>query len=128
LLVMQTVGIFDSAWAVISATLAALAIGFVAAWSVLSNVTAALLVLTFRPFRIGDSVELVDLGGDSLGGRVVDMNLMFTTLVTQGAEAKTDAGPEFLQIPNNLFFQKILRTRPSAKTGNDATFFARSKN
>ncbi len=127
LLVMQTVGIFDSAWAVISATLAALAIGFVAAWSVLSNITAALLLLTFRPFRIGDSVELVDLDGDSIGGRVVDMNLMFTTLMAPADDAATNTSQAYLQIPNSLFFQKVLRTRSSMKTGSNATFFAKSK-
>ena len=128
LLLMQTIGIFDSAWAVISATLAALAVGFVAAWSMLSNITAALLVLTFRPFRIGDSVELVDLGGDSLGGRVVDMNLMFTTLAAPDNDTGTGRTAQLLQVPNSLFFQKVLRTRSPAQTDSDATFFAKSKN
>lgn len=127
LLLMQTAGIFDSAWAVISATLATLAVGFVAAWSILSNITAALLVLTFRPFRIGDQVELVDMGGASLGGRVVDMNLMFTTLAVPDREASDGETPELLHVPNNLFFQKATRTRCSLKSGNTTTFFAKGR-
>jgi small-conductance mechanosensitive channel len=43
-----------------STALLAVALGFVAAWSILSNATSAVLVLILRPFRIGDTVELMD--------------------------------------------------------------------
>ena len=72
-------------WRVVAGVLA---VGFVAAWSVLSNATAALLVLTFRPFRLGDIVELVEPGGCAIGGRVIDMNLIFTTLSVEPDSAE----------------------------------------
>ncbi len=124
LILMQALGVFGSAWGLISAGLAAVAVGFVAAWSMLSNATAALLVLTFRPFRIGDTVELIEPNGTAIGGRVVDMNLMYTTLSVQPAEAEKPEPPQYLHIPNNLFFQKMMRTRSSHERGSKATFFS----
>lgn len=132
LVLMEVLGVFGSAWALISTALAALAVGFVAAWSVLSNATAALLVLTFCPFRVGDRVELVELGGGAIGGRVIDMNLMFTTLNVEpdGTEPSASDGGDhvqrlqFLRIPNNLFFQKILRTHSSHDWDSGARFFS----
>jgi small-conductance mechanosensitive channel len=124
LLLTQALGIFGSAWAVISAALATLALGFVAAWSVLSNATAALLILAFRPFRVGDTVELLESNGTALGGRVLDMNLMYTTL---GIEPGPQSGAEMrqvLQIPNNLFFQKVVRTTTAHASGSKAAFFS----
>jgi small-conductance mechanosensitive channel len=124
LILMQVLGVFGNAWALISAGLAAVALGFVAAWSILSNATAALLVLTFRPFRVGDMVELVEPSGTAIGGRVVDMNLMYTTLSVQPVETDQSKPPQFLHIPNNLFFQKILRTQSTHARGSKVTFFA----
>lgn len=128
LILLQALGVFGDAWALISASLTALAIGFVAAWSVLSNVTAALLVLTFRPFRIGDTLELLELGGSGIGGCVVDMNLMYTTLSVPQTESESETeqadGPQFICIPNNLLFQKIIRTRSPHERGSKASFFS----
>lgn len=124
LVLMQAFGVFGNAWALISAGLAALAIGFVAAWSMLSNATAALLLLTFRPFRLGDTVELVEPAGTAVGGRVVDINLMYTTLSVEPAENDPTEAPRLLHIPNNLFFQKVVRTRSAHTRGSKATFFA----
>ena len=149
LFLLEAVGGFHSAWALLSTSIAALALGFVAAWSVLSNATAALLVMIFRPYRLGDHVELVEPNGHAIGGRVIEMNLMFTTLTVEQAAAgpqkaaaaidvsvmaastqtaathvpgaspsAADADPGgqgqvVLRIPNNLFFQRVLRTHSS---------------
>lgn len=123
LALMQALGLFGSAWSLISAGLAAVAIGFVAAWSVLSNATAALLVLTFRPFRIGDLVELLEASGASLGGRVLDMNLMYTTLRVEAQGEAAEGEPALLYVPNNLFFQKIVRARFARRYDSKAPFF-----
>ncbi|SFW39813.1 mechanosensitive ion channel family protein [Nitrosovibrio sp. Nv17] len=82
------------------------AIAFFAAWSVLSNLFCALLIFTTRAFRMGDLVELLE-GGDKPGvkGRVIDINLVYTTLHETGDE---DGGTT-LQLPNSLFFQRVLR-------------------
>lgn len=82
------------------------AVAFFAAWSVLSNLFCALLIYTTRAFRMGDVVELLE-GGDKPGlkGRVVDINLVYTTLRETGDEQ----GGTTLQLPNSLFFQRVLR-------------------
>lgn len=122
LLVLEELGAFNSAWSLITAGLAALSVGFVAAWSMLSNATAALFIITFRPFRIGDDVEIMDADGKSLGGKAVDMNLMYTSLMIapDGGEPGAD---KYLRIPNNLFFQKVLRIGSSHEHDSNASFF-----
>jgi small-conductance mechanosensitive channel len=124
LALMQVAGIFDNAWAFLSTALLAVALGFVAAWSILSNATAALLVLILRPFRIGDTVELMDPTGEPMGGNVTDMNLMFTTLTLPPVEGDSDDRPAVLNVPNNLFFQRVLRTRSRHKPDSRAAFFS----
>lgn len=134
--ILDALGVFRGAWALISTALAALAIGFVAAWSVLSNATAAMLVLIFRPFRVGDHVEVLEFTNDhGTGGEVLDMNLMYTTLRVM--PAPTEAGTEpggtvsdlnlLIRIPNNLFFQRPLRTRSPHPSDSKLPFFSRPK-
>lgn len=127
LILMQALGIFDNAWAFISAGIAAIALGFVAAWSILSNATAALLIMTFRPFRIGDSLELLDPNGAPMGGRVLDMSLMFTTLGVPREEGDTSTDTRVLRVPNNLFFQRVIRLQTPYSHDSKATFFSESK-
>lgn len=158
LAILEALGIFRGAWALISTALAALALGFVAAWSVLSNATAALLILTFRPFRIGDEIELLELSnGFPIGGRVLDMNLLYTTLVVVPAmdavaraaamatagtltdvtadspaaapvpDAEPERLPQLVRVPNNLIFQRPLRTRSAHAPDSKAPFFSRPK-
>lgn len=119
---LQVSGRHENALAFVSAVLATLAIGFVAAWSLLSNSTGALLLLVFRPFRYGDHVEVVEpTNGTTLGGVVIDMNLMFTTLAEPGKEDLPDT---HLHVPNNLFFQKLVRTRRTSAHAPNDPFFA----
>jgi small-conductance mechanosensitive channel len=90
-------------WAILSTILAMVAIGFVAVWSLLSNISCTLIILFFRPFAIGDEIEFT---GEPVKGKVVDLNFLYTTLRTE------DGG--FIQIPNNMFFQKSIKRRPGA--------------
>jgi small-conductance mechanosensitive channel len=113
LVLLQVSGLFAHAWALLSAMLAAVAIGFFAAWSILSNATSALILLTFRPFRIGDRIELLDpTNNTAFAGVVTDMNLMFTVLSDFDPET---GAPATLHIPNNLFLQKLVRTAGAAR-------------
>jgi small-conductance mechanosensitive channel len=105
LIAVQQIGAFDNAWAVLSALLTTVAIGFFAIWSVLSNLVCALLILIFRPFRVGDQIELIEGAAPYPQGRVVDMNLLFVSL----EERRENGGVASLQIPNTLFFQKVVR-------------------
>lgn len=86
-------------WSTLAATLSLVAIGFVAMWSILSHMLASILIVIFRPFEVGDRVEIV--GDDPVLGEVTDLNPVYTTL-------RTDDGGT-LQVPNNLFFQKAVK-------------------
>ncbi|MDY0107934.1 MAG: mechanosensitive ion channel [Giesbergeria sp.] len=82
------------------------AVAFFAAWSVLSNLFCAFLIFTMGPFRLGDTIELLDTAEKpGAKGRVVDINLLYTTL-EDGSEGH---GGALLQIPNTLIFQRVLR-------------------
>jgi len=96
----------DTLLAVLGTILGLVAIGFVAVWSVLSNFLCAFVLVLFKPFAVGDEVELV--GADGVKGRVVDLSLLFTTL---------EFGPgETVLVPNNIFFQRIFRRRAGTVT------------
>lgn len=83
----------------LSTVLALVAVGFVAVWSVISNFLCTFLLIIFRPFRVGDFIELV--GGDGARGRVVELTNIHTVL-------EDDDGSIYC-IPNNLFFQKSIK-------------------
>jgi small-conductance mechanosensitive channel len=85
-------------WASLTAVLALVAVGFVAVWSVLSNAFCSVMLMVSRPFNVGDTIEIP---GEGWGGKVIDFNLIFTTL--------RDEQGVMLQVPNNLFFQKPIR-------------------
>lgn len=95
------------------------AVAFFAAWSVLSNLFCALLIFTVRPFRIGDHIEVLDTAEKpGAKGMVVDVNLLYTTL----EESNTPPGSAWVQIPNALIFQRVVRrwtgTPPAANTAH----------
>ena len=85
-------------WAVVVSAITLVGVGFIATWAIISNFTASFFLVLWRPFHVGQIVEMLP---ENLKGRVIDRNLMFTTL-------NEDSG-SVLQIPNNLFFQKIFR-------------------
>ena len=92
-------------WTALSGFVAVAAVAFFAMWSVLSNLLCAVLIYTIGPFRIGDIVELVDtLDKPGVKGRVLEINLMFTTL-----SEPPEAGGALVQVPNSQFFQKSVR-------------------
>ena len=94
----------DTLLAVIGTVLGLVAIGFVAVWSVLSNFLCTFVLILFKPFSVGDELEIP---GDAVAGKVVDLTLIFTTL-------RNPAG-EYIQVPNNMFFQKIFKRRVGQK-------------
>lgn len=120
LLIFQQLGIrLNSLWALVSTLLAMVAIGFVALWSVLSNLLCTLMLVIFHPFRIGDEIEIIDPAmTQGVGGRVRNINLIFTVVDAPAGENQGgDQGKEItLHIPNNLFFQKILRRKKGRQT------------
>ena len=83
-------------WTLLVSAAAVIGVGFLAVWAMISNATASLFITVWRPFQFGDTVELLP---ENFKGRVVGRNLMFTVLRMENGER--------LQVPNNLFFQKM---------------------
>ena len=70
-------------WTLLVTTVTIIGVGFLAVWAMISNVTANLFITIWRPFQLGDTVELLP---EYLKGRGVVRNLMFTVLrVESGA-------------------------------------------
>lgn len=114
LLILERLGVSGTVlWTAFTGFTAVAAVAFFAAWSVLSNIFCTILIFVTRPFRLHDQIELLE-GGDKPGlkGRVVDINLIYTTL--QESPSENGGQASVLQIPNNLFFQRTLRRMRSA--------------
>lgn len=107
LLILKRLGVSAQVlWGAVTGFLAVAAIAFFAAWSVLSNIFCALLVLATRPFRVGDYIEVLETGDKpGLRGRVTVINFIFTTLT----ESQPADSPWVLQVPNTMFFQRVIR-------------------
>lgn len=107
MLFLNRMGISGSVvWTTLTGFAAVAAVAFFAAWSVLSNLFCALLILTTRPFRLYDHIEVLD-NGEKPGfkGRVVDINFVYTTL----QETREDGAETVLHVPNSQFFQRTTR-------------------
>ena len=107
LLVLERLGVSGTVlWTAFTGFAAVGAVAFFAAWSVLSNIFCTVLILTTRPFRLYDHIEILENGEKpGLKGRVIDVNLVYTTL----QEHREDGSDTVLRVPNNLFFQRTVR-------------------
>lgn len=76
-----------------------------AAWSILSNVTAAVILFFYFPYRIGSKIKIID-GDNSVEGEVLDLNL-FTMVI------KVEDG-DVVNYPNNLALQKGIKIKQSS--------------
>ena len=72
-------------------------IGLFASWSILSNVTAAVILFFYFPYRIGSKIKIID-GENSVSGIIADITLFYIRVQTD--EGKT------ISYPNNLALQK----------------------
>jgi small-conductance mechanosensitive channel len=105
LLVLDVWGIgFGGVWTFLASAIAVIGVGFLAVWTIVSNATAGLFITLWRPFQLGQTVEILP---EALKGRVIDRNMMFTVLREEGGSA--------LHIPNNLFFQRIFRVSDTGR-------------
>lgn len=105
LLVLERLGVSAMVlWTAFTGFATVGAVAFFAAWSVLSNLFCALLIFTVGPFSLGDTIELLDTAEKpGAKGRVIDINLLYTTLEDSHVPGA------LLQIPNALVFQRVLR-------------------
>jgi small-conductance mechanosensitive channel len=85
-------------WTLLASAAAIVGVGFLATWTMISNVTASFFLAFWRPFHLGDKIEMLP---ENLSGRVIDRNLMFVVV--------REDGGAIIQIPNNLFFQKMFK-------------------
>ena len=85
-------------WTLLVSAATIVGVGFLATWTMVSNITASFFIALWRPFHLGDDIEIVP---ENLRGRVIDSNLMFVVVRENGGAV--------IQIPNNLFFQKMFR-------------------
>ena len=108
LLVLERLGVSATVlWTAFTGFATVGAVAFFAAWSVLSNLFCALLIFTVNPFRVGDTIEVLDTAEKpGAKGRVVDVNLLYVTLEDTQSEP---ARPVLLQVPNTLIFQRVVR-------------------
>lgn len=107
LLILGRLGVSATVlWTALTGFTAVAAVAFFAIWSVLSNMFCALLIFALGPFRLGDTVEVID-SADKPGvkGRVLSINLFYTTL----EDLSEEGAGALLQVPNSLFFQKSVR-------------------
>lgn len=86
-------------WTAFAGLIAGLGVALIAVWAMASNITAAFFLAFWRPFSLGDTVEIMP---ENVKGAAIDRNLMFTLL-------RQDDGAT-IAIPNNLFFQRVFRS------------------
>jgi small-conductance mechanosensitive channel len=117
LLVLSLWGVSVSGlWTLLVSAAAVIGVGFLAVWTMISNVTASLFITIWRPFHLGHTVELLP---ESLKGRAIDRNMMYTII-------REESGA-LLHVPNNLFFQKMFRVSGSAELSHFERFEGRNK-
>jgi small-conductance mechanosensitive channel len=83
--------------------LAGIGVALIATWALVSNMTSALFLAIWGPYRLGDTLEILPEG---IKGRAVDRNMMFTVL-------RQDDDGGIVSIPNNLIFQRVVRCYPA---------------
>jgi len=97
--VASIIGIsLESLWVAVSAIIAMSLVGFFASWSLLSNTLAALVIMIWRPFEVGDRIEILP---DKIVGEVTDINLMFSRVTTEDGEV--------VNVPNNTFLSRYVK-------------------
>lgn len=113
LLILERLGVSGSVlWAAFTGFATVAAVAFFAAWSVLSNIFCTILIFSTRLFRLHDHIEVLESGDKpGLKGVVIDINVVYTTLLE-------DQGTR-LQVPNSLFFQRVVRRGRPSDTADD---------
>lgn len=74
-----------------------LGIGLFAQWSILSNLTSAIILFFYYPYRIGSKVKIID-GDNSVFGIVRDISLFSVKIESEEGH--------IISYPNNLAIQK----------------------
>jgi small-conductance mechanosensitive channel len=86
-----------------SSVFAVMGVALFAQWSILSNITASVVVFFFFPYRVGDTVKVLD-GDNSVSGEIVEIALFHVILIDDDGQKIT--------FPNALVFQKTVVINP----------------
>ncbi|SNS84727.1 Mechanosensitive ion channel [Ekhidna lutea] len=92
-------GNLNNLWISLGSILGVIAIGFFAIWSILSNIVAGIIIYTINPFKITDTLVLVE---KEVTGKVIDIGLIYTKLQDKDG---------IFTVPNNIFFQQIVKVK-----------------
>jgi len=82
----------------LSSLFAVIGVALFAQWSILSNITASLIIFFGFPYRVGDSVRVMDKDDDISG--VIEEISLFHVLIRKGEDLIT--------YPNSLILQKAV--------------------
>ncbi|WP_420575285.1 mechanosensitive ion channel domain-containing protein [Ekhidna sp.] len=99
LLIIIWGGDLNNLWISLGSILGVIAIGFFAIWSILSNIVAGIIIYTINPFKITDTVTLLE---KEVTGKVKDIGLIYTKLEDKDG---------IITVPNNVFFQQIVKVK-----------------
>ena len=83
-----------------SSVFAVIGIGLFAIWSILSNVTAGVILYFYYPFKIGDTIKILDKDFPFEKATIEDIQAFQIHLRTENGELVT--------YPNNLLLQKSI--------------------
>src|SRR5690606_34186772 len=122
---LQRTGASDHAWAIPSTSLPATAGAFTARWRGPSSARRCALVLVMRPSRFNDNIEIIEPADTTPGiqGRVIDLNLMFTTIEVDDREDAL----VLCRVPNTMFFTKGVRVTIPKPLAHSHSFFGPMK-
>lgn len=96
-------GNLNNLWISLGSILGVIAIGFFAIWSILSNIVAGIIIYAINPFKITDTLTLVE---KDVTGKVLDIGLIYTKLQDKDG---------IFTVPNNVFFQQIVKVKSKSK-------------
>ncbi len=97
----------------LSSLFAILGVALFAQWSILSNITASLIIFFGFPYRVGDTIRVID-PDDEISGVIEEITLFHVLMDRDG---------ELLTYPNTLILQKAVILVPN-KTKADQTLDA----
>ncbi|MFV0328578.1 MAG: mechanosensitive ion channel domain-containing protein [Dysgonomonas sp.] len=83
----------------LSSIFAVIGVALFAQWSILSNITAGIIIFFSTPFRIGDTIHILD--------KDTPIEATIENILTFHTHLRTKAGEQII-IPNSLFLQKIV--------------------
>ncbi len=81
-----------------SSVFAVIGVAFFAQWSILSNITGSLIIFFAFPYRVGDTVKVVDKDDEIVG--VIEEISLFHVIMRRGDDIVT--------YPNSLILQKAV--------------------